>query len=254
MNLFDLSGHVALVTGGNAGLGLGMARGLAKAGADVAIWGRTADRNAEAVAELEALGAKAAAFECDVTDPAAVDSAMAATLAAFGKVDSCFANAGGSGVRGPLLALEPDDWRKTMELNFHSVTSTFRAAARHMVERRAEGRLIVTSSIAALVGLAGAGGYSSSKAAVSGLVRALAIELAPAGITVNAILPGYIETEMSLNTPQAFRDSCLRRAASGQLGQLEDMEGIAVYLASRESRLLTGQSLVLDGGHTINPI
>ncbi len=179
---------------------------------------------------------------------------MAATLAALGKVDSCFANAGGAGVRGPLLALQPDDWRQTMELNYHSVISTFRVAARHMAERGQGGRLIASSSIAALMGIPGGAGYSSSKAAVTGLVRALAIELAPAGITVNAILPGYIATEMSLDTPQAFRDAVARRAASGQIGTLEDMEGIAVYLASRQSRLMTGQSIVLDGGHTIHPM
>ena len=253
--MFDLSQHVAIVTGGSTGLGLGMARGLAKSGASVAIWARNVERTEAACQELAALGdGTAQGFACDVTDPASVDAAMAATLAAFGKVDSCFANAGGAGVRGPLLALQPDDWRQTMELNYHSVISTFRAASRHMAERGQGGRLIASSSIAALMGIPGGAGYSSSKAAVTGLVRALAIELAPAGITVNAILPGYIATEMSLDTPQAFRDAVARRAASGQIGTLEDMEGIAVYLASRQSRLMTGQSIVLDGGHTIHPM
>jgi NAD(P)-dependent dehydrogenase (short-subunit alcohol dehydrogenase family) len=97
-------------------------------------------------------------------------------------------------------------------------------------------------------------GYSATKAAVQGLVRALAIEYGRAGIMANAILPGFIETEMSLNTPQAFQDGCRRRAASGEIGKLEDMEGIAVFLAAPESRFLTGQCLVLDGGHTIFPL
>ncbi len=253
--MFDLSQHVAIVTGGSTGLGLGMARGLAKAGASVAIWARNVERTEAACQELAVLGGGTAhGFACDVTDPASVDAAMAATLAALGKVDSCFANAGGAGVRGPLLALRPDDWCQTMELNYHSVISTFRVAARHMTERGQGGRLIASSSIAALMGIPGGAGYSSSKAAVTGLVRALAIELAPAGITVNAILPGYIATEMSLDTPQAFRDAVMRRAASGLIGTLEDMEGIAVYLASRQSRLMNGQSIVLDGGHTIHPM
>ncbi len=252
--MFDLSKHVALVTGGNAGLGLGMARGLAKAGASIAIWGRNAERNAEARAELERMGVLAAAFECDVTDPTAVDQAMAATLDRFGRLDSCFANAGGSGARGPLLALPPEAWEQTMHLNFHSVVSTFRTAAAQFVAQGTGGRLIVTSSIAALLGIPGGGGYSASKAAVTGLVRALAIELGAAGITVNAILPGFIETEMSLDTPQAFRDAPLRRTPSGQIGTLADVEGIAVFLASQESRLMTGQSLVLDGAHSIFPL
>jgi NAD(P)-dependent dehydrogenase (short-subunit alcohol dehydrogenase family) len=251
--VFDLNGHVAVMTGGNAGLGLAMARGLVKAGASVAIWARNEARNAEAVAELTTLGGTVRAYACDVTDPAAVEAAMVATLADFGRVDSCFANAGGSGERGRFTALSPESWEATFALNFHSVVSTFRTAAKHMAKREGEGRLIATSSIAALLGVPG-GGYSASKAAVAGLVRSLAIELAPAGITVTALLPGYIETEMSLDTPQAFRDAVQRRAASGRIGTLEDMEGIAVFLASAQSRLITGQSIALDGGHTIFPM
>lgn len=252
MSLFDLSGHVALVTGGNSGLGLGMARGLAEAGASIAIWGRNPERNAEAVAELAAPGTDVAAFAVDVTDPEAVAAAMAETLARFGRLDSCFANAGGSGVRGPLLNLPVETWRQTMELNFTSVVCTFKEAVKAMA-KQGRGRLVATSSVAALLGVPG-GGYSASKAAVSGLVRSLAVELAPAGITVNAILPGYIETTMSLDTPQAFRDACLRRTPSGKLGTIDDMKGIAVFLASAESQLLTGQSLVLDGGQSIYPM
>jgi NAD(P)-dependent dehydrogenase (short-subunit alcohol dehydrogenase family) len=250
--LFDLFGHVALVTGGNTGLGLGMARGLVRAGASVAIWGRNADRNAKACAELEALGGQAAGLICDVTDPDSIAAAMAQTLDRFGRLDSCFANAGGSGVRGPSLELPADAWRETMELNFTSVVCTFQAAAKAMLGQ-GRGRLVATSSIAALLGVPG-GGYSASKAAVSGVVRSLAVELATAGITVNAILPGYIETTMSLDTPQAFRDACLRRTPSGKLGTIDDMAGIAVFLASAESQLLTGQSIVLDGGQSIFPM
>lgn len=251
--MFDLTGHVALVTGGNGGLGLGMARGLAKAGASVAIWGRNDERNATALAELRALGVDAAAFACDVSDAAAVDTAMAATLERFGRLDSCFANAGGSGTRGAFLELEPQVWRDTMDLNFHSVVNTLRAAGRHLAAAGHGGRLVVTSSVASLIGLP-SGGYAASKAAVNGLVRHLAIELGQAQITVNAILPGYIETEMSLDTPAAFRAAPLRRTVSGRIGTIEDMEGIAVFLASPASRLMTGQCLVLDGGYTIFPM
>lgn len=251
--LFDLTGHVAVVTGGNAGLGLGMARGLAGAGAAVAVWGRKAERNADAVAELEELGADAAGFTCDVMDPAAVNAAMEATLSRFGRIDSCFANAGGSGVRKPFLQLEPEDWTYTQRLNVDSVVATFRAAARAMAGQESGGKLVVTSSIAALLGVPG-GGYSATKASVSGLVRALAVELAPAGIRVNAILPGFIETEMSTQTPQAFQDACLRRTPSGKLGTIADMAGIAVFLASPASNLVTGQSIVIDGGQSIFPM
>ena len=251
--LFDLQGHVALVTGGNTGLGLGMARGLAKAGADIAIWGRNVDRNASAVDELVNLGAKADGFICDVTDPDAIKAAMLATVKTFGRLDSCFANAGGSGVRKPFVDHTPADWASTVDLNFNSVTATMQEATRQFLAQGEGGKLIVSSSIAALMGIPG-GGYSATKAAVSGLVRSLAIELAPAGIQANAILPGFIETEMSTKTPQAFQDACMRRTASGKLGTLEDMEGVAVFLASKQSDLVTGHSLVIDGGQSIFPM
>lgn len=251
---FDLTGHVALVTGGNGGLGLAMAKGLAKAGARIAIWGRNSDKNDAAVVTLQHQGADAAAFTCDVTDQEAVAAAFTATVAHFGKVDSCFANAGGSGVRGPFHTLSPDDWQATSALNVESVVWTFQQAIDHWLERQAPGKLIVTSSIAGLIGIPMASGYSATKAAVQGLVRALAIEYGRAGIQANAILPGFIETEMSLDTPQYFQDACKRRAAAGEIGQLEDMEGVAVFLAAPQSRFMTGQCLILDGGHTIYPL
>jgi NAD(P)-dependent dehydrogenase (short-subunit alcohol dehydrogenase family) len=252
--LFDLGGHVALVTGGNAGLGLAMAKGLAKAGAAVAIWGRSEEKNAAAVAEVAAIGGIAAAFRCDVTDAHDVTSAFAATLDCFGRVDSCFANAGGSGARGPFHTLSAEDWHASIDLNLSSVVVTFQAAVRHWLERKARGKLVVTSSVAGLLGIPMGSPYSTTKAAVAGLVRSLAIEYGRAGIQANAILPGFIETEMSLNTPKHFQDACKRRAASGEIGQLRDMEGIAVFLASRESDFMTGQCLVIDGGHSIFPM
>ncbi len=253
-NIFNLDGHVALVTGGNGGLGLAMAKGLVKAGAAIAIWGRNEDKNVSASAELVALGGTAKAFVCDVTDPQSCASAFAATIVHFGKIDSCFANAGGSGARGPFHTLSTEDWRLSNDLNVSSVIDTFKLAINHWIERKASGKLIVTSSIAGLMGVPGAAPYSTTKAAVQGLVRSLAIEYGRANIQVNAILPGFIETEMSLDTPKHFQDSARRRSASGEIGRLEDMEGIAVYLASKESRFMTGQCVVLDGGHTIFPM
>lgn len=252
--MFDLSGDVAVVTGGNGGLGLAFCRGLVKQGSKVAIWGRNEAKNAAAVAELQGMGGDVEAFACDVTNEGQIDQAFAQTLERFEKVDSCFANAGGGGFRGPSHMTDREVWLDTIDLNLMSVVQTWKPVTAHLMERKAPGRLIVTSSVAGLVGTGGAAGYSTTKAAVLGLVRALAVELGQAGIRVNAILPGYIETEMSLDTPQAFKDGARRRAAIGRIGKLEDMEGIAAFLASRESDFMTGQNVVLDGGHSIFPL
>ncbi len=254
MSMFDLTGHVAIVTGGNGGVGLAFARGLVKCGAQVAIWGRNETKNKNAVDELRALGADVEAFIADVTLPDQVEAAFEATLSRFGKVDACFANAGGGGFRGLSHKTDRQTWLDTVDLNLMSVVQTWAPVTDHMMQRGQGGRLIVTSSIAALMGTGGAAGYSTTKAAVLGLVQGLAVELGQAGIRVNAILPGYIETEMSLNTPQAFQDAARRRAAIGRIGTLEDMEGVAVFLASKHSDFMTGQGIIMDGGHTIFPM
>ncbi len=252
--MFDLDGHVAIVTGGNGGVGLAFARGLVKCGASVAIWGRNPDKNAAALAELRALGGNVEAFSCDVTDEAQIADAFAATLARFEHVDSCFANAGGGGFRGLSHQTSRDDWLATVDLNLMSVVQTWAPLTEHLLARQSGGRLVVTSSVAALMGTAGAAGYSTTKQAVRGLVQALAVELGHAGIRVNAILPGFIETEMSLSAGKEFQDACRRRSAIGRIGELEDMEGIAAFLASRHSDFMTGQSIVMDGGHSIFPM
>jgi NAD(P)-dependent dehydrogenase (short-subunit alcohol dehydrogenase family) len=252
--MFDLSGHTSIVTGGNGGVGLAFCRGLVKCGANVAIWGRNAEKNASAVAELKDLGGTAEAFVADVTKEDQIAAAFEATLARFDKVDSCFANAGGGGYRGFSHKTDRQTWLDTIDLNLMSVVQTWAPVTDHMMERGEGGRLIVTSSVAAIMGTGGAAGYSTTKAAVLGLVQALAVELGRTGIRVNAVLPGFIETEMSLSTSQAFQDSARRRSAIGRIGKLEDMEGVAVFLASQHSDFMTGQGIVMDGGHTIFPM
>lgn len=251
--MFDLTNHVSIVTGGNGGLGLAYGRGLVKSGAKVAIWGRNPNKNAAAVEELREMGGDVEAYSCDVTKEAEIAGAFEATISRFGAVDSCFANAGGGGFRGLSHQTRREDWLATVDLNLMSVVHTWAPVTEHMLARGKGGRLIATSSVAALMGTATAAGYSTTKAAVRGLVQSLALELGHAGIRVNAILPAFIETEMSAEAP-AFREAAQRRSAIGRLGALEDMEGVAVFLASRQSDFLTGQSIVMDGGHTIHPL
>jgi NAD(P)-dependent dehydrogenase (short-subunit alcohol dehydrogenase family) len=185
--MFDLSDDVALVTGGNGGVGLAFGRGLVKSGAKVAIWGRHPEKNAQAVAELTALGGEVEAYSCDVTDESQIASAFEDTLARFGKVDACFANAGGGGYRGFSHKTDRKSWLDTIDLNLMSVVQTWAPITDHLMQRGEGGRLIVTSSIAAIMGTGGAAGYSTTKAAVLGLVQALAVELGQAGIRVKEL-------------------------------------------------------------------
>jgi NAD(P)-dependent dehydrogenase (short-subunit alcohol dehydrogenase family) len=252
--MFNLDGHVALVTGGNGGIGLAFARGLVKSGASVAIWGRNQSKNDTALAELKELGGNAEAFICDVTDQAQVNEVFAATVTQFGKVDSCFANAGGSGPTGYFHKIDSETWNSALDLNLSSTVNTFRPTIAHLLERKAPGKLVVTSSVAALMGMGFAASYSTTKAAVVGLIRSLAVELGQNGITANALLPGRIESDLVDATPQAFKDGTKRRSCVGRVGTVEDMEGVAVFLASRHSDYMTGHAMVIDGGHTIYPL
>jgi NAD(P)-dependent dehydrogenase (short-subunit alcohol dehydrogenase family) len=252
--MFNLEGHVALVTGGNGGIGLAYARGLVKSGAAVALWGRNIGKNQTAVDELRSLGGNVHAFVCDVTDEAMVKQVFADTVAHFGKVDSCFANAGGGGEPGRLHETDSENWSRVMDMNVTSVVHTFRPVIAHLIERKASGKLLVTSSIAALMGMGFQASYSTTKAAVVGLIRALAVELGANGITANAILPGYIESDLTAAAPKAFKEGSKRRVAGGRLGTSEDMEGIAVFLASRHSNYMTGQTIAIDGGHSVFPL
>ena len=254
MNLFDLTGKVCIVTGGNGGIGLAYAKGLLKAGAQVAIWGRNAEKNKTALQTLDVLDGTAATFIADLTDENQTKEAFDATLSHFGKVDVCFANAGGAGKQGLFHKWSTEEWQQILDLNLNSVVHTYKLVIAHLIDRGAPGKLIVTSSIAALMGTGYATGYGTTKSAVMGLTRSLAVELGRNGIQVNAILPGFVETEMSVETPPAFKEGVYRRAASGQMGTLDQLEGVAVFLASRHSDFMTGQGIVLDGGHSIFPM
>ncbi|NIB43542.1 SDR family oxidoreductase [Pseudomaricurvus alkylphenolicus] len=252
--MFDLTGHVALITGGNGGLGLAFARGLVKSGASVAVWGRNPEKNGGAISELRDLGGDVEAFQVDVTDSTQINTAFEATIERFGKVDVCFANAGGPGFRGYLHQTSEQDWQSAIDLNINAVVNTFKPVIARLVETQSPGKLIVTSSAAALMGTGFSAGYATTKAAVVGLARSLAVELGGHGIQANALLPGYVETEFVLETSQAFKDAARRRSCLPRRAQAEDMEGVAVFLASRHSDFMTGHALVMDGGHTVHPL
>lgn len=250
--MFDLRGHVALVTGGNRGIGLGMARGLARAGASLAIWGRDEEQSARAVAELEGLGAKAVALSCDVASESGIADAVAGTLEQLGRIDSCFANAG-FGFARPFLEMSVEDWDRVMDVNLKGVFLTFREVLKHMVERGGGGKLVAISSIGQVHGMPRQEQYAASKGGVNALVRSLAVEFARHDVQANAIVPGWIETDATapLKEWKALEEQILRRTPARRWGRPEDLEGVAVYLASPASRFHTGDVLVVDGGYSV---
>jgi NAD(P)-dependent dehydrogenase (short-subunit alcohol dehydrogenase family) len=251
-NPFDLRGHVALITGGNGGIGLGMGRALASAGADVAIWGRNEDKNRAAVEELTAIGVRSLAVRCDITREQEVESAFAHTVAALGKVDSCFANAGSPPSHSPFVEQQRAEWRKEFDISLEGTMLTLRAAARHMVDRGDGGSLVAVSSLASEQGLARGEAYAAGKAGMVAVIRGLAVELARHRVRANAILPGFILTDMApefLSTP--FTQRVLPRVPARRWGEPSDFGGVAVYLASRASDYHTGDALRIDGGYSL---
>ena len=257
-SLFDLKERVAVVTGGNGGIGLGIAEALAAHGCAVSIWGRNADKNAAAADRLRKLGGKVQTLICDVADSAQAVRATEATLAEFGRIDGCFANAGvGGGGRSGFADRTAEDWRRVFGINLDGVFHTFQPVVRHMIARAAKGnafgRLVATSSMATLFGTARNEHYAGSKAAINSLVQALAVEHARYGITVNAILPGWIDTEMTegLQANDKFMAAAMPRIPMRRFGTPQDFAGIAVYLMSGASAYHTADTIVIDGAYSV---
>jgi len=252
---FDLTGKVALVTGGNSGIGLGMARAVAEAGANVAIWGTNAAKNAAAQAELAETGRKVLALVCDVSEEAAVEAAFAETVKVLGRVDGCFANAGvsGRGATTSFTHMQSEEWRRVLRVNLDGAFFTFRAAARHMVERGGGGVLVGTASLAAIEGAARSEHYAATKGGLISMIRALAVEFARHGVRANAILPGWIETDMTANAiaNEKFAKNVLPRIPMRRWGAGSDFGGIAVYLMSQASAYHTGDTFLIDGGYAL---
>lgn len=252
--LFDLTGKVALVTGGNGGIGLGFVAAMAAAGADIALWGTNADKNAAAAERVKAAGRRVLALTCDVGEEAQVVEAFARTVDTLGRVDGCFANAGVSG-RGAVAFrdMPVDEWRRVQRVNLDGVFYTFREAARHMVERGEGGVLVGTASLAAIEGAPRAEHYAASKGAVISMVRSLAVEHARHGIRAHAVLPGWIATDMTARKTgdSRFHDAVMPRIPMRRWGTGDDFGGIAVYLMSDASRYHTGDTFVIDGGYSL---
>ena len=251
-NLFDLSDNVVVVTGGNNGIGLGMARGLAQSGAAVAIWGRNTERNAQAEAELAEI-TDAKAFACDVADPTQVAEAMAGTVEKFGKVNTLIANAGRGGKKGPFHEMEIEEFDELAAVNVNGVVLSFQAAIKQFLKQESGGSLVAVSSLAGIEGAGQNVHYGATKGAVLAIMRGLAAEYARYGIRTNAILPGWIDTDMTENAvgSEVFWEKVIKRVPIRRWGTPEDFAAAAVYLAGPGSAYTNGQQFIIDVGYSI---
>lgn len=250
--MFDLMGKVALVTGGNGGIGLGMAQGLAKAGARVIVAARNAQKSAAAVEALKASGSDSFALEADVSDEASVQKLFDEAAARCGRIDILINNAGTT-VRKPVDQLALAEWHQVMDTNLTSAFLCSRAAHAHL-KAAGGGKIINIGSMMSIFGAPYAPAYAASKAGIVQLTKSTALSWAPDNIQVNAILPGWFETELTDGARSqipGLYDRVVARAAAGRWGQPGDIAGTAVFLASAASDYVTGTAIPVDGGFSI---
>jgi NAD(P)-dependent dehydrogenase (short-subunit alcohol dehydrogenase family) len=244
---FDLHGRTAVVVGATSGIGRALALGLADAGADVVATGRRRPHVDEVAAEIERRGRRTIRHTADVADKASLDALRDACLAAFGRVD-IVVSAAGVTKRVPTLEMSDGDWQTILDTNLSGMLRTYQSFGAAMIARRA-GRLIGIASLGSFLGLFEVAAYTASKAGVAGLTRALAVEWARHNVTVNAIVPGVLETDLNKALLAGPRGrEFLMRTPMGRFGRVDEMVGAVVYLASDAAAFVTGQLLAVDGG------
>ena len=249
----DLSEKVFIITGGNGGIGLGLAEGIAEAGGAVAIWARNEEKNTDAVRALQDIGGEAKSYICDVSNEEEVIRTLASTVKDFGRVDGLFANAGRGGTGTPLVDTSLEDWRKVMAVNLDGVFLCLREASRQLISQGSGGSLVAVSSTSAIHGAAGNEAYGTAKTAVTGLVRALAVSLARFQIRVNCFLPGWTVTELASPAfeNEYFREVTTKRTPVRRWADPREFKEVGAFLADPSQTFHTGQQVCVDGGYTI---
>ena len=255
--IFDLSEKVALITGGNGGIGLGMAEGLAECGANIAIWGRNKEKNEESKNLLSKYSIEVKTYEVDVSQEKEVINNVKSVLNDFGRIDSVFANAGMNVFGGSFEEMDTDAYRKVLSVNLDGVFFTLRETTKHMVERAKDGdiggSIVGVASLAGIEGAAKTQPYSASKGGIISMIKGIAVEHARYGIRANTILPGWIATDMTTinQNNQKFTDKVISRVPMRRWGEPKDFCGIAAYLASDASAYHSGDMFIVDGGYAI---
>ena len=250
-SLFDMSGRVAVVTGGNGGIGRAIALGFARAGASVAVLARNKQKNHAIAAELQASGARSLVLQLDVTDRAALAPAMAQVESQLGPIDILVNNAGVANASGGVLHETAQTWDTTLETHLNACFLLSQWAARSMVSRK-RGKIINLASMYSFFGSAHLPSYSAAKGAVVQLTKSMAIELAPHNVQVNAIAPGWIETDLTARArSSSMSDAILARTPANRWGLPDELIGAAIFLACAASDFVTGVTLPVDGGYCI---
>lgn len=251
--MIDLSEKVFVITGGNGGIGLGLAEGIAEAGGSIAIWARNEEKNAHAVKILEDIGVKAKSYVCDVSSEENVIATLASTVNDFGRLDGLFANAGRAGTGTPFVETSLEDWRNVTAVNLDGVFLCLREAAKQIISQGSGGSLVAVSSTSAIHGAAGNEAYGTAKTAVTGLVRALAVSLARFQIRVNCLLPGWTVTELASPAFQNeyFREVTTKRTPVRRWADPSEFREVGAFLADPSQTFHTGQQVCVDGGYTI---
>jgi NAD(P)-dependent dehydrogenase (short-subunit alcohol dehydrogenase family) len=257
--LFDLTGKVALVTGGNGGLGLGFARGIAKQGGTVVIWARSAEKMAKAKEELEGYGATVTTQEVDVSSQDAIVAGYEKLIADHGRIDAVFANSGRASNSRSVLTIDADEWHDLLATSLHGAFFTLQEAAKLMVKRAEAGdpggSLVLCGSLSMFHGVPGIVNYAASKGGMGAVIRSMAAELGKYGIRANTVAPGFTKTEMMAGMPDDH--PVMKHFASKtpipRAGSPDDFEGIAAYLVSDASSFHSGDTIVIDGGSLVYP-
>ncbi|MBI2216969.1 MAG: glucose 1-dehydrogenase [Candidatus Rokubacteria bacterium] len=250
--MFDLKGKVALVTGGNGGIGLGMARGLASAGARVVVAARNAEKSRAAAEELARYGSEPVVIAVDVADEQSVQSLARETVARCGRLDILVNNAG-TNIRKPPQTYAAEEWHRVLDTNLTSAFLCSRAAYEPM-KIAGGGKIINVGSMMSIFGASFAAPYGASKGGLVQLTKSLAVAWARDDIQVNAVLPGWIDTDLTRTARQqveGLHESVLRRTPAGRWGVIEDFAGVAVFLASAASDFVTGAVITVDGGYSV---
>jgi 2-dehydro-3-deoxy-D-gluconate 5-dehydrogenase len=249
--LFELSGKVAIITGGNGGIGFGMATGLAASGATIVVAGRNSSKSAAAVAKLELAGASAIAIDVEVTDEASCKNLISQVAERFGRID-ILANNAGINIRKQPQLYSLDEWKSILDINLQGAFLLSKEVYPHMA-KQGGGKIINTGSMTSIFGAPFAAAYGASKGGIVQLSQALASAWAKDNIQVNAILPGWIDTKLTIQARKdvpTLHDSVLARTPAGRWGRPDDLAGVAVFLASAASDFITGAAIPVDGGYS----